>query len=1311
MAALGGLILYASLAGARSSARDPSAHLLLVPDTAAAERALAASDVRVIAGYEEFALVEARGADEAELRTAGATRRDDLREVSLPGTSGVDPLTERESLAAKGVAEPDETLVLVQFVGPIKDAWLERLRSTGARIVEYVAQNGYIVHARGAEVDRLAGLVGTYPAVRAVTRVRAADKLSESLSPGDGARMVAVQTVAGEEGAQARREAARAGSRVRASSRVGEHQTQFLSLTRAEIDAVAADPAVLSITPSSRPTLLDESAAQIVAGNLNGTVPAPAGHLGWLEDRDFDGPGPLDFAIDVTDEGVDNGSVTPGHDDFYVDGDSGLADRVAYAHDYTEDGSAQDCGGHGTNVASIAAGYNDESGTANDFNDGSGYNYGLGVAPRVLIGSSKIFDCDGHLDIGFSPTVVLDAAYQGGARISNNSWGFQNNYGGYSTDSQEYDALVRDARPGSNGNQAMVVVFAAGNQGNRVGDGLPAGVESDGYGSVIAPATAKNVITVGASEGVRSIGGLTDCGVPDSFANSARDILDYSSRGPTDDMRQKPDLVAPGTHVVGASPQHGMYTGAQTCNQQFPPGNAFYSLISGTSQAAPGVAGAAALFRDWYVRTEGAEPSPALTKAVLVSSATDLAGGSNGKGSLTANVPNADQGWGRVNLGSAVATTTPRDYVDQSVTFADSGQSHRRSYGVIDTSKQVRVTLAWTDAAAMVDADPALVNDLDLIVSAGGRRYLGNVMSGGTSRVGGTADTRNNVESVLLPVGTGGRVSVEVRASNIGGNGVPGGDGTDQDFALVVSNVSAPFASPQFSEYETSISDAAPGGDGDGGLEPGESVTIGERLRNDGAAGATAIAGRLTGSGGLAVQQDSSTFGNVGVGATTASLTPYAASLSAAATCGAGVGATLSISSTQGSQAVPLTLPTGIAGPVASNSSGPLSLAIPDDNSEGRATSLNVPKSGRIKDVDVSIAGITHNWVGDLAIELRHPDGTTVELARHPGGPDNGDNNLSGTVFDDEATANISQGTAPYSGRFRPQNDQLSRLDGKDKQGTWTLRVKDLFEGQTGTLQGWGMSTRSAVCDYGATGGGGGSVQAPAPSASAPSFAVAPVDERLGDATAGRMTVLGACASACRASAKLSLSGKAARSLGLTKRRTRRPVSIGTGSARRGSAGQLSYRVKLSRRARAALRGEERVTASLSVAVVVTGAPDVKIQHAVRLRNSAGLSSVARNGLRIRAACSRTCPFEAGLWVSPRTARKLGLKAKGSASLRVASKRTSVSTRGRELTLKMARSTRAAAARQKRLSATLRAVAGPSSGPTRKASRSLTLRR
>ena len=79
--------------------------------------------------------------------------------------------------------------------------------------------------------------------------------------------------------------------------------------------------------------------------------------------------------------------------------------------------------------------------------------------------------------------------------------------------------------------------------------------------------------------------------------------------------------MAPGTHITGASPQHGGYTGASVCDQNFG-GSSFYSLVSGTSQAAPHVAGAAALLRDWYVRqVDPQAPSPAMTKAMLVNTA------------------------------------------------------------------------------------------------------------------------------------------------------------------------------------------------------------------------------------------------------------------------------------------------------------------------------------------------------------------------------------------------------------------------------------------------------------------------------------------------------------------------------------------------------------------------------------------------------------------------------------------------------------------------------------------------------------------
>ena len=100
MAALGGLVAGASLAGADSQPPDRSPHLLLVPDTARAEAALERSSARTIARYDAFTLVEARAEDDAALRGVGADRRDDMREVGLPGGQ-FDPLGGREAGTAR----------------------------------------------------------------------------------------------------------------------------------------------------------------------------------------------------------------------------------------------------------------------------------------------------------------------------------------------------------------------------------------------------------------------------------------------------------------------------------------------------------------------------------------------------------------------------------------------------------------------------------------------------------------------------------------------------------------------------------------------------------------------------------------------------------------------------------------------------------------------------------------------------------------------------------------------------------------------------------------------------------------------------------------------------------------------------------------------------------------------------------------------------------------------------------------------------------------------------------------------------------
>ena len=119
----------------------------------------------------------------------------------------------------------------------------------------------------------------------------------------------------------------------------------------------------------------------------------------------------------------------------------------------------------------------------------------------------------------------------------NHSWGASQAAGDYDATAQEFDAIARDAVPSQAGAQQLVQVVAAGNNG-------------PGASTINTPATAKNVITVGANESERAFG-VDSCGTPNGEANNVNDMASFSSRGPTTDGRIKPDLVAPGTHVSG----------------------------------------------------------------------------------------------------------------------------------------------------------------------------------------------------------------------------------------------------------------------------------------------------------------------------------------------------------------------------------------------------------------------------------------------------------------------------------------------------------------------------------------------------------------------------------------------------------------------------------------------------------------------------------------------------------------------------------------------------------------------------------------
>ena len=124
-----------------------------------------------------------------------------------------------------------EALALVQFVGPIKDEWLEQLRGTGVRVITYMAQNAYLVHSTAAQAGALAEFAGD-PAVRGIVSFDAQDKTTPGLARGETVK-AAVETLSGSDGADARAQIeARRSKSCAGNSSVGETTVQFVEIDR-----------------------------------------------------------------------------------------------------------------------------------------------------------------------------------------------------------------------------------------------------------------------------------------------------------------------------------------------------------------------------------------------------------------------------------------------------------------------------------------------------------------------------------------------------------------------------------------------------------------------------------------------------------------------------------------------------------------------------------------------------------------------------------------------------------------------------------------------------------------------------------------------------------------------------------------------------------------------------------------------------------------------------------------------------------------------------------------------------------------------
>ncbi len=754
---------------------------------------------RVLGDYGSFKLVQVDDATLKALPTdSDVELRDDYDQILL--NAGVIDTASASAQSLRGmrktVAASGKRFHLVHFSGPVRSEWLEELEATGVKVVTYVPNNAYLVYGDGAALGGLQRHITASKTIQWDGEYLDDYKLHPSIQTID-TPTYAIQLIKDDEANSATLALIRGlQSREGVVQEAMDYVNVVAWVDRQALNEIVQRPDVLSIQPRPQRKKFDERQNMILAGQITGTGPTGPGYLAWLASKGFTQAQftASGFGVDVSDSGLDNGTAAPNHFGLYVNGDVSSSSRVVYAR---LEGSAnsgstiQGCDGHGNINAHIVAGYVNLTGAPHA--DTAGFSHGMGVAPFVKVGSSVVFDPGNFTDPDYED--LQSRAYRDGMRISSNSWGAASDL--YDADAQRFDALVRDAQPTGSavpnpGNQEMFIAFAAGNDGPTVG-------------SIGTPATAKNVMSVGASENVRPFGAADGCDTPDSEANSLYDVASFSGRGPTADGRKKPDIQAPGTHIGGGvaqaagqrSPTPGnpngaalsCFDGTGVCggtgtSLYFPSGQQWYSASSGTSHSTPAVAGAAALVRQYFINQGRTVPSPAMTKAFLMGS-TRYMTGTGANDSLYSN----NQGTGLMDLGMAFDGVS-RLLEDQRAEnlLRATGETRTFTSRVDDAARPLRVTLAWTDAPGSTTGS-AWKNNLDLTVTVGGNTYKGNVFTGAHSVTGGSADTQNNVESVFLPAGVTGPFTVTVTATNINSDGVPNnGVALDQDFALVVYN-------------------------------------------------------------------------------------------------------------------------------------------------------------------------------------------------------------------------------------------------------------------------------------------------------------------------------------------------------------------------------------------------------------------------------------------------------------------------------------------------------------------------------------------
>jgi len=671
-----------------------------------------------------------------------------MKTITINGIS-IDPTAPKPELAAlslvNATAKASDYLV-VQTKQPLTKAQRAALAKAGAKILEAVPGDAFICYFPNTSLAKVRALpfvswaelypqaVKLSPALRDLDQVPGGVPATATLASATGqldatrkpVRIVLHRNVNPK---TAKKHIAEAAHVAPADVEIVGGRVQLKVKVRRLTDLAALDE--VRHIEAVRPRKLHNAVARQIMRVPNGN-PVP-GNQGAGE------------VVAIADTGFDKGSTTNVHPAF--------KGRVKKLYALGRPGRKDDPDGHGTHVAGSVLG------------DGHSATEGpvRGTAPKAKLLFQSVLDADNGLG-GLPDDLVklFGPPYKDKARIHTNSWGTDGDFGMYDQQAHDLDQFVDKHRD-------MLICFSAGNEGvDRNANGR---IDSN---SVSAPGTAKNCLTVGASESNRpdkteTYGKAWPNDFPanpirnDRMANNPDGMVAFSSRGPTLDGRIKPDVVAPGTYILSTRSRATQSKGWGLSSDPL------YMFEGGTSMATPLVAGCAANVRAFLRQTHKIKkPSAALLKASIINGARDLAG--QYVPSETGTIPNSNEGFGRVDLQAVIGPYG----AGETVAFYDEGkaldtrESVQRTVTVPPRAKLLRATLVWTDPPG-----EGLQSDLDLSVTAGGKTRHGNMPANATG-----FDRINNVEQVTWANPPAGSATITVAAFRI--------TFKPQKFALVV---------------------------------------------------------------------------------------------------------------------------------------------------------------------------------------------------------------------------------------------------------------------------------------------------------------------------------------------------------------------------------------------------------------------------------------------------------------------------------------------------------------------------------------------